>query len=304
MGKSANRYLEFEQALINIRNLLIKSRSEYKKLIRLDKSILYPLNPNVVYKDKGWVSWSHWLGNNSEFFGKREFVSYDESKLFVSSIGISTKIEWECYYKLNNIKNIPRCPNLAYKDKGWISWSDWFGVKSRSDISFMSIDKAREMIKLNNISSKTLYLNFYKNAGLPSNPISTYKLEKWSDILCEKIITIKSNNYLEYSQAKEIVNRFRLKSQKYWYKLCKADLIPTNIPKTPNKFYKEWVSWNDWLGHSITTYKTYLSYDEAKLYLSNINITSLQEYYDYLIFQDLNYQSNNIVIYPFYLIDT
>ena len=81
-----------------------------------------------------------------------------------------------------------------------------------------------------------------------------------------------------------------IKSIKEWYNCCKQNKIPINIPKTPNMYYNdEWVSWNDWLGHNNTTHKNYISYSKAKEYLSNIGISSLQEYYDYVITNQIDF---------------
>jgi hypothetical protein len=123
---------------------------------------------------------------------------------------------------------------------------------------------------------------------LPTNPISKFNLNKWSDILCKKSKRI-NNRYLTYDESKKIVKNINLNSQKEWYSLSKNKKIPNNIPRTPNTYYDEWVSWNDWLGHNITTNKNFISYKKAKEYISRIGLTSLQEYYDFVINEEIDF---------------
>lgn len=294
MGKNVNRYIEFKEAKDLVIKLSLKSRSDYKKYFK-NNILSIPMCPNIVYKE--WISWSDWLGNDNIFCGNRVFPDYETARKIVSKLNISRKCEWEIYHKKNNIKNLPLCPNLAYKNKGWVSWSDWLSNTSRSDRFFPSLKEAKKILKSNNICYKSQYLNFYKENNLPSHPISTYNINSWSDILCNnkstklKLTKEKRDKFLCFEDARSIVNNMLIISQNEWYNLTKLDLIPINIPKTPNKFYKEWISWNNWLGHSITTYKKFITYKEAKEFVKNLNFSSIIEYYDYLI-------SNNIEFLP------
>ena len=58
---------------------------------------------------------------------------FEEARIFVRRLGLKTSKEWEDYKKNHfphlpqKPENIPNKPNHVYRDKGWISMSDWHG---------------------------------------------------------------------------------------------------------------------------------------------------------------------------------
>jgi very-short-patch-repair endonuclease len=198
---------------------------------------------------------------------------------------LKNKKDWIYFYEynLNDLKDIPKNPQILYKENGWTSWAIWLNITySSSDKIEMKIEDLICIINENKIQSREEYIKLSKSIRIPTDPLSKFKLKSWSDILCKKEKR-KRGNYFTYEESKIIVKNLNLKSQKEWYELCKKNQIPEKIPKTPNKYYEEWISWNDWLDHKVTSYKKFISYKDAKEYLSNIGITSLQEYFDHLI---------------------
>ena len=51
-----------------------------------------------------------------------------EAREFSRSLNLKSKKDWDAWCK-DNIKpnNIPVLPNVAYKNKGWVSYKDWLG---------------------------------------------------------------------------------------------------------------------------------------------------------------------------------
>lgn len=81
-----------------------------------------PKRPDTVYKDKGWVSWIHFLGLPEP----PAFVSYEDAQKYAVSLALKSVKEW----RIQSLPNeIPRRPEKVYKDKGWISWSHFLGKK-------------------------------------------------------------------------------------------------------------------------------------------------------------------------------
>lgn len=57
-----------------------------------------------------------------------EYMTYDESKKFMSNFNLKSKKEWVLFCREGNrMKNIPSNPFLFYKDNGWVSYGDWLG---------------------------------------------------------------------------------------------------------------------------------------------------------------------------------
>ena len=81
------------------------------------------MTPHHVYKNDGWISWPYFLGTR-----EGDFISCKDASDFVIGIGIKTVKEWQNFCKSGNRpKNIPSSPPEYYKNRGWTTWSDWFG---------------------------------------------------------------------------------------------------------------------------------------------------------------------------------
>jgi len=284
----SGKYLSYDDAKSYLKEKNLKNRKDFLKYITSNYIENIPKNPSYVYREN-WISISDFLSTEKKSNLNQKRLIYSEALCKIHKIlenkKINTKKDWIVFYEknLDLLKDIPKNPQMLYKSNGWKSWSEWLNTeKSKSDKNEILLDEILIHINNNKIRTREEYMILARNKILPTNPISKYKLSKWSDILYKKEVK-KRGNYLDFNDAKKITHGLSLKSQKEWYILCKINKIPEFVPKTPNKYYNEWVSWNDWLGHDITTYKKFISYKKAKDYLSEISITSLQEYYDYVI---------------------
>ena len=64
-------YLSFEKARASVRDLNLKSETEWREYCRSGKRPSYlPASPRTVYANDGWAGWSDWLGT-----GKRRALS-------------------------------------------------------------------------------------------------------------------------------------------------------------------------------------------------------------------------------------
>ena len=69
-----------------------------------------PYNPDVYYKNNGWLNWKHFL--NKEF--KMDFISYDDAKKIVQSERIKNNTEFKKWIKKNIQTKIPKSPEVTY----------------------------------------------------------------------------------------------------------------------------------------------------------------------------------------------
>ena len=53
--------MEFDELLSIIRNLNFKSYNDWWYFINSNENDNIPKNPNIIFKDKGWISWKHFL---------------------------------------------------------------------------------------------------------------------------------------------------------------------------------------------------------------------------------------------------
>ena len=88
-----------------------------------------PSNPSSYYKDKGWVGWGDWLGTGFIATFNRKYRSFADAKKFVHSLKFRQRKDWRNYCKSGNKPDdIPAIPEVVYKNKGWVSWSNWLGT--------------------------------------------------------------------------------------------------------------------------------------------------------------------------------
>ncbi|KAK3234836.1 hypothetical protein CYMTET_54925 [Cymbomonas tetramitiformis] len=80
-----------------------------------------PSDPEAMYAEE-WTSWDDFLG---------VFLPFEEAREYARGLNINSMKQW-FYLKTEGIlpNRVPQRPNYSYKNSGWISWEDWFGVES------------------------------------------------------------------------------------------------------------------------------------------------------------------------------
>ncbi|MCE9653236.1 MAG: KTSC domain-containing protein [Nitrosarchaeum sp.] len=87
---------------------------------------------------------------------------------------------------------------------------------------------------------------------------------------------VKPSQYLSFDESRKYTQKLDLKNEKDWKKYCISGTKPDNIPLNPKKEYSfEWQGWDDWLG--ITKSK-YLSYDDARKFVNNLELENEKEW--------------------------
>ena len=126
-------FVTFQEGRRYIRDIFVnkdKNVISYCSFLKSnDCKILLPCHPNVVYKNE-WISWDDWFGFNNEFlpFDKARECARKLSKEF----NIIGRSKWNDFCKSGNKpSDIPSTPYDVYKNKGWISISDWLGIKDK-----------------------------------------------------------------------------------------------------------------------------------------------------------------------------
>lgn len=162
MGKkNVSKYLRFENARELIRGECIGSIAMFDKWYQHNKPNRFPRRPDIIYKNKGWISWNDFLGNNNKFkhTGRKEIVSYEECKRFARSKGIKTWEQWIAFSKSGQRPNgIPGRPDYVYKE--WFSWKDFLGTEFRAVVKeVLKVFPVLYVIKMSNTPSNVFKVN-------------------------------------------------------------------------------------------------------------------------------------------------
>ena len=208
-----------------------------------------------------------------------EQKTFKESRDCVHELKIKNQREWKIYCKGNNQMNgVPKSPEVVYKNNGWVSWGDWLNNGKIHTKKFLSYEDCQKECLKENITGKEKYKTWVSNnpeKNCPYNPDRVFK-DKWVSwgtfLQTGKIPDIQKNkNYLAYSEAKEYIKKFNIKTEDEYNKWAKSSERPEYIPLQPRKSYKckgGWVSFSDFLDNGFVTpqfkHDNFLNYQDAK----------------------------------------
>lgn len=280
INKTRIPWRKFEDAREYTRSLNFKSTEEWRKNASKQLPADIPTNPNVVYEDDGWISFTDWIGKESII---KDFLPYDAAIKFVHKLALKNAKEWQDYSKTDRPDNIPSAPDVHYKE--WISWPHWLGTKTRSSrVQYISFQEARSFVHTLNLKTKKEWTLYRKSNEMPKNippfPDRTYKGIGW----------ISTDDWLgvipkaSFQEARKFVHALSLKSESEWRVYKNSNEIPEHIPKNPPGFYKNkgWVSWPHWLGTNIRArQEKYLPFEEARKWARNLKLKIMTEWREY-----------------------
>ena len=175
------KYRTFENARKFAHDLELKNQKSwyvFAKSNKLPDNI--PINPNHVYKNKGWSSWGDFLDT-----GLKKYRTFENARKFAQSLGLTGANEWRKFVKSGKLpKDMPANPNQVYKDKGWVSWGDWTGtgVIATYNKKYRNFTEAKEFASSLGLRTANEWREFVKSGKLPKdipvNPWSTYSKKR------------------------------------------------------------------------------------------------------------------------------
>ena len=244
-----------------------------------------PKSIDDVYKNE-WEGTGIFLGYKTTRFG--EFVSYDEAKKFARNKNIKSYNEWIILTQSKSFPdNVPKAPHLLYKE--FEGWGVFLGTKNiRGKNNFLSYKDCKIYAKSLKLKTVSEWLGLKdRPQNVPQKPQYFYKneWEGWSKFLGVKIVNSKDKTkfYCNYSQAKKYASSLKLKNVKEWIIFTKKKNFPANIPKKPNRWFKEqWESWGIFLGTGTESQnarkKKFLNFKKAKAIVRKFKLKNEREW--------------------------
>jgi very-short-patch-repair endonuclease len=182
-----NKYLKFNEAKDYVRKLGINSQKEWILWCKgRDLSVLkIPTNPNVIYKNSGWISFSDWIGNTSYKSVKNiKYLRYLECKDYIklNFPEIKNRVVWTGFDKSKLPIFVPKRPDYFYKKSNdWINWESFLdsdiSPRSKSKI-FLGFSEAKEYITSLNFKDQYDFYKFIEDNNInfiPKRPDYVYK---------------------------------------------------------------------------------------------------------------------------------
>ena len=289
-------FVDFETALSIVRELNINSVSEWRKWIKENKDKKLPYNPDIIYKNNGWVNFKHFFGTFT--LKRKKFYTYDECRCFLKHISFKNHKEFIIWIKNNKDKGVPSNPEKVYKEK-WISWGDFLSNDNISNskkvfLEFLECKDYLSNLGLNGYKSFIKWYNIEKPNNIPNNPNIVYKDSwiSWGDFLSTGNVSNSDKIFLNYNDCKKIVIEQKINSINMYIRWKDK---PKNIPSKPDIIYKNkgWTTWSDFLGSLVISNKDkgqkYLDYQDAKDYLKKLDLNHKIDYLEYIINNNIDF---------------
>lgn len=186
-------FLSFDDARRIVRNLNIPNQDYWQDWIKSEegKKYMIPSNPDIFYKNTGWISYSDWLGNNNyRNIRKIQYLTYTNCKKYIleNHPEITNKSKWISFDKSILPLNIPKRPDVLYKGTGWVNWESFLdsplSPRSKSSL-FMNFEDAKKYVRGFNIKSESEYYHHIEENNikfLPLRPDNRYK-NQWNGFI-------------------------------------------------------------------------------------------------------------------------
>ena len=160
-----------------VRKLL--RNNESLKIIILEKCT----ELNWQEREKYWIKKYNEMGNNlvnvSEGVEGCTYRKYNTPFKIVKEWvqtnlpNITSETKWRKYLKSNELPNfIPNRPDSAYKNNGWVSWTDFFGN------NFLTYDELKVIVQKEGIKTVSEY-SLKRTKNMPARPAKFYESNGW-----------------------------------------------------------------------------------------------------------------------------
>lgn len=239
-----------------------------------------------------------------EKVGSANWRSYDDTKKYISALGIKTVKKWNEFSKSGERPpDIPSAPQNVYKKIGWKSWAFfletinfrgnfWDYKTAEIFVRQLGLTKEKDFRKFKQEHIKSLPPFPEK---LPKNPDQYYKRFgksdfTWGEFLGTNSISRDDYQFLDYDEAKKYISKFNFKTWKefrQWATGLRNDLPPRPdfIPKSPKDTYKDkgWKGIGDWLGTGNVANFNKIFYDfvKARQHVRKLGLKTLKAWQEY-----------------------
>lgn len=305
------KILHYEEARAFAITLGLKDGTEWRDYARRGIEGKTPLpaniprNPYQIYRGKGWVNWSHWLGRGQAVLGSgndgAELLPFAEARDFARSLKLSGQRAWRhyCAGRMPNLparlSGVPAGPEHYYKGQGWSGYGDWLGngqvhTPRRAYQKYESAREFARTLKLQKFAEWRQYVSGQLPnlpplpPDIPRNPNQTYAADgfNWGDWFGTDAAERSKRRckFRAFEEAREFVRALNLSSSTVWAVYTRGELpekppLPADIPKNPKSSYGDkWNGWGDWLGTGTVApfLKNFRSFEEARAFARTLGL--------------------------------
>lgn len=128
-----------------------------------------------------------------------------------------------------------------------------------AEYDYLSYSEAKVVLAKYGFKYKREFRKAYDSGQIPNNVprdpreyyLKTKNWESWYDFLGDAYVGDKSETWMSFAEARQMVHSLALRSNAEWNRLVKSGELPNRVPADPKRVYSrsgDWVSMADWLG--------------------------------------------------------
>ena len=295
-GRVANHeksFRSYESSQEVVQQKGVVSKKQYNELHKTGEIPFdLPSRPELIYKDKGWRGWGHFLGTSRVANREKSFRSYESSQEVVQQKGVVLKRQYRKLHKTGEIPfDLPSRPDQTYKGKGWRGWKHFLGTEGVviRRKPFRSYESSQEVVQQKGVVSQKQYRKLHKTGeipfDLPSSPDQTYKgkgWRGWGQFLGTGYIATQKRQFKSFEEAQKYVQQKGMTSSNQYYELSKKGELPSDLPSNPYEVYtgKGWRGWGHFVGTGYIALqkRQFKSFEEAQKYVQQLGIKLTHDY--------------------------
>lgn len=180
-------------------------------------------------------------------------VSMQQAAMMLVALGVDSSTALDQLVKeRKRPSEVPSRPDLFYKME-FVSWEHFFklgheGIKKNLKVeSVVDYKTLRGLVFKLGIINKSDFKKAIKDGRLPpmtpSMPDRYYTDDwtGWKDFLAPRAF------YVCFEEARQIARSYKFQNRHQWVVFCRSGNLPEFIPKSPDREYEEFKSWDDFL---------------------------------------------------------
>ena len=224
---------------------------------------------------------------------KLSWMPFEEAREYIRKLNLKSRADWANFCEKDKPQDIPYHPERTYKLDGWISMGDWLGTFTIAPnlIEYRNFEDARKFSHSLNLKSSREWQQYCDDnilpVDVPKTPDQVYK-DEWTsmgDFLGTGFVQTQSRQYLNYTDAKDVIHKYNFQNTKEWFSFCKSGKKPDNIPAKPSETYKNkgWLGYGDFLGNGRQSdwNREFMPFEKAREYVRKLKFKTYADFVKY-----------------------
>lgn len=184
-----------------------------------------------------------------ERIAKLGWRPFEEARAYVRSLGLQSQADWHKFArepdpdKQELPLDIPRTPNIIYKDLGWKGFPDWMGYGRQQD-SWWSFERARKFARSLGLTGQAQWRDYAagrmhdkppKPKEVPASPEHNYQGQGWAgygDWLGTGRVAPQMRLRRSFDSARQFARDLKLTNSKEWSRYCRGRM--PELPPLPD----------------------------------------------------------------------